>query len=99
MDRLLELVKDQENISNVLTYYNILLKQFPNELLDILIPLLEKEGDRSSGRSEYKELARKMKSIIKDFPEDKNRILEVAQKLKEKYPRRPAMLEELNKVI
>lgn len=99
LDRLLELVKDQENISNVLAYYNILLKQYPNELLDILIPLLEKEGDRSSGRSEYKELARKMKSIIKDFLEDKNRILEVAQKLKEKYPRRPAMLEELNKVI
>lgn len=99
LDRLLLLVEAQEDISNVLSYYSHLKNEYPNELVNILIPLLENEGDRSTGRSEYKELARKMKSIIRDFPNDKARVIEIAKKLKEKYPRRPAMLEELNKVF
>lgn len=98
-DRLLELIQKQENLITILTYYPHLIKIYPNELLDIIIPILEKEGDKSDGRSQYKDLANKMKLIIKDYPKDKERILEVARKLKIKYPRRPAMLEELNKLF
>lgn len=98
-DRLLTLVQKQENLTTILTYYPHLLKAYPNELLDILIPVLEREGDKSEGRSQYKDLANKMKSIMKDYPQEKERILEIAQKLKIKYPRRPAMLEELNKLF
>lgn len=98
-DRLLELIQKQENLITILTYYPHLIKIYPNELLDIIIPILEKEGDKSDGRSQYKDLANKIKLIIKDYPKDKERILEVARKLKIKYPRRPAMLEELNKLF
>lgn len=99
LDRLLLLVQKQDKISTVLYYYSHLKIVYPRELLDKLILLLENEGDRSASRSEYNELARKMKSIINDYPKDKERILEVARKLKQKYPRRPAMLEELNKLF
>lgn len=98
-DRLLLLVQKQENLTTILTYYPHLIKIYPNELLDILIPVLEKEGDKCDGRSQYKDLVNKMKSVIKDYPKEKERILEVARKLKIKYPRRPAMLEELNKLF
>lgn len=98
-DRLLTLVQEQENLTTILTYYPHLIKIYPNELLDTIIPVLEKEGDRCDGRSQYKDLANKMKSVIKDYPKEKKRILEVARKLKIKYPRRPAMLEELNKLF
>lgn len=98
-DRLLSLVQKQENLTTILTYYPHLIKIYPNELLDIIIPIIEKEGDKSDGRSQYKDLANKMKSIIKDYPQEKMRILEVAQKLKIKYPRRPAMQEELDKLF
>jgi hypothetical protein len=98
-DRLLALVQKQENLTTILTYYPHLIKIYPNELLDIIMPVLEKEGDKCDGRSQYKDLANKMKSIIKDYPQEKERILEVARKLKIKYPRRPAMLEELNKLF
>lgn len=98
-DRLLTLVQEQENLTTILTYYPHLIKIYPNELLDTIIPVLEKEGDRCDGRSQYKDLANKMKSVIKDYPKEKERILEVARKLKIKYPRRPAMLEELNKLF
>lgn len=98
-DRLLTLVQEQENLTTILAYYPHLIKIYPNELLDTIIPVLEKEGDRCDGRSQYKDLANKMKSVIKDYPKEKKRILEVARKLKIKYPRRPAMLEELNKLF
>lgn len=98
-DRLLELVQKQESLTTILTYYPYLIKIYPNELLDTIIPILEKEGDKCDGRSQYKDLANKMKSVIKDYPKDKERILEVARKLKIKYPRRPAMVEELNKLF
>lgn len=98
-DRLLSLVQKQENLTTILTYYPYLIKIYPNELLDIIIPVFEKEGDKCDGRSQYKDLANKMKSVIKDYPQDKERILEVAQKLKIKYPRRPAMQEELDKLF
>jgi len=40
-----------------------------------------------------------MQFIINDLPESKEKILAVAQKLKAKYPRRPAMIEELEKLF
>lgn len=98
-DRLLSLVQKQENLTTILTYYPHLIKIYPNELLDIIIPVFEKEGDKSEGRGQYKDLANKMKSIIKDYPKEKERILEVARKLKIKHPRRPAMQEELDKLF
>lgn len=98
-DRLLALVQKQENLVTILSYYPYLLKTYPNELLDTIIPLFEKEADKSDGRSQYKDLANKMKSIIKDYPKEKERIFEVARKLKKKYPRRPAMIEELDKLF
>lgn len=98
-DRLLSLVQKQENLSTILSYYSHLIKIYPNELLDILIPVLEKEGDKNEGRSQYRDLANKMKSIMNDFPNKKERIIAVVQKLRNKYPRRPAMQEEFNKLF
>lgn len=98
-ERLLALVQKQENLLTILSYYPYLIKIYPDELLDTIIPVFEKEGDRCEGRSQYKDLANKIKLVIKDYPKDKERILEVARKLKIKYARRPAMVEELNKLF
>lgn len=98
-DRLLILVQKQDNLSTILGYYPHLIKIYPNELLNLLIPVLEAEGDKCNDRNQYRDLANKMKLIIKDFPLKKERVLEVARKLKEKYPRRPAMQEELNELF
>ncbi|MFE3868384.1 SWIM zinc finger domain-containing protein [Flavobacterium sp. LS2P90] len=98
-DRLFELVQIEQNLDNVLTYYPYLKNQYSTEMVEVLVPALEKEGEHSEGRSQYKNLVKKMQFLIKDFPESKQKILEVAKKLKVKYPRRPAMLEELNKLF
>ena len=68
----------------------------------IYLPCLEAYGIAASDRGKYADLVQKMKRIMKDIPTGKERILALAQKLKEQFsvkPRRPAMIEELNKIV
>jgi len=95
---LLELVQAENNLNIVLQYHDHLRKVYPDELLAIYLPLLEAAGDRANSRSEYAHLAATMKNIIKDIPGAKTKIAGIVQILKTKYPRRPAMIEELNNI-
>lgn len=98
-DRLLALIQQENNLTNTLQYHSYLVKQYPAELLAIYLPAFERMGEQVNGRKEYADLARKMKKVMKDIPEGKEKIRAIVQQLKEKYPRRPAMLDELNKVL
>jgi hypothetical protein len=101
-DRLLALVQQANNLNTILEYHQYLLKDYPSELLAIYLPALEEFGVRANSRDEYAELVRKMTKIIKDIPEGKQKILAIAKKLKQKFsvkPRRPAMIEELDKIL
>ncbi|MCV9929695.1 SWIM zinc finger family protein [Flavobacterium sp. LS1R49] len=98
LDRLLQLVQKQNRLDTILIYQSYLIKEYPNELFAVYVPAIEAAGDYANGRAQYKSLATTMKKIIKDFPDKKESILEIAHKLKIKYPRRPAMIEELNKI-
>ncbi len=96
LDRLLDLVKKEEKLDTIMLYSNYLLEQYPEELLQMYLPALEQDGDDSSNRDHYAALVAKMKQIIKDIPSGREQVLTVAKKLKLKYPRRPAMIDELN---
>jgi hypothetical protein len=98
-DRVLELVRKEKTLDSVLRFHKQLVPVFPDELLEIYLPLLEREGDIASDRRMYANLAKILKNLIKDMPKGKNQIQNIAEKLMIKYPRRPAMLEELNKVM
>lgn len=98
-DRLLELVVKANDFDTAWRYHDLLVKNYPLELLHIYLPSLEQQGDKTTQRSDYADLVYKMKKIIKDIPQDAGKIKAVAQRLKEKYPRRPAMVEELNKIL
>ena len=98
-DRLLELVKKETRLDAILNYHTNLVKVYPSELLQIYLPALEAEANHSNGRSGYIHLAARMRKIIEDIPGGKNKIIAVAQKLIQKYSRRPAMVEELNKIV
>ena len=98
-DRLLSLVQKEKNLDTVLRYHEHLVKIYPLELLAIYLPLFEVSGDKANERSKYADLVGKMKKIIKDIPEGKAKITAIAQSLKTKYPRRPAMIDELNKIL
>ncbi len=98
-DRLLKLVQQENNLGTTLQYHQYLIKDYPNELLAIYIPALEDYGINANSRSEYADLVRKMQKIIKDIPNGKNDVLNIAKRLRDRFsikPRRPAMIEELD---
>ena len=77
-------------------------KDYSQELLTLYISNLEEYGLSSNGRKDYIALVKIMKKIIKDIPESKKEVLGMAKRLKEKFsinPRRPAMIEELDKIL
>jgi SWIM zinc finger len=97
-DRLLVLVQKEADMDIILEYHKHLFKEYPRELIEIYLPAFERKADRCNSRSEYKELAGIMKMVIKDIPVAKSKIIALAKKLMQKYPRRPAMIEELDKI-
>ncbi len=99
LDRLLNLVKNEKKLDILMWYHKHLLAQYPEELLKMYLPALELDGDTGSNRDHYAALTAKMKQIIKDIPSGREQVLAVAKTLKLKYPRRPAMIDELNKLL
>jgi hypothetical protein len=102
LDRLLLLVQQDAELNTVLRYHAHLFKKFPGELLALYIPALEQYGLNARDRNDYAYLVRTMKQIIKDLPDGKDDVLNVAGRLKAKFsskPRRPAMMEELDRLI
>ncbi|MDP1795821.1 MAG: hypothetical protein Q8K53_00760, partial [Daejeonella sp.] len=97
-DRLLEVVKKETDLDVILQYHSHLSKRYPDELLALYLPAFELAGDHANARNQYKDLVMKMKKVIKDMPRFKADIVAVAQKLRSKYPRRPAMVDELNRI-
>ncbi|QHT70786.1 hypothetical protein GXP67_31130 [Rhodocytophaga rosea] len=98
-ERLLALVQKENGLETVLQFHTYLAPHYPDELLQMYLPAFEKYGQKADGRSAYADLARKMIRVMKDIPKGKDKIKAIAQNLKEQFPRRPAMLEELNKVL
>lgn len=98
-DRLLALVEKESSLGVLLQFHDYLVKSYPSELLNMYLPAFKQQGDKVGTRSEYADLAKKMKKVIKDIPEGKEKIIALAEQLKQKMPRRPAMIEEFNKIL
>ena len=101
-DRLLKLVQQANDLNITLEYHPHLVKNYPAELLAIYLPAFEEYGTQANDRSAYADLDWKMKKIITDIPEGKEKIIAIAKRLITKFsvkPRRPAMIEELTKVL
>jgi hypothetical protein len=97
-DRLMKLVRLENNLEATMSFQKYLKKDYHEELITMYLPLLRDFADRASDRGTYKLLVQHMKDIIKEIPNEKTKILALADDLKIKYstkPRRPAMLEEL----
>lgn len=98
-DRLIILVSKEPDLDRLFVYNKYLVKKYPEQLLATYIPAFERYGDIVGHRKGYSDLAIRMKTVINAIPEGKDKIIAVAKKLVQKYPRRPAMIEELNAVI
>lgn len=87
--KLYELVEAYPSLEVLLNYMKYLASDYQPELTELLFPALLLAGDRADSRSGYAQIASSMKNIIKLMPASKSKILEAAQALRVKYPRRP----------
>lgn len=97
-DRLMDMVKKANQLDSTLNYHKYLKANYADKLLEIYLPAFEKAGGLAGNRKDYAELVVKMKEVLQDIPEGEEAIRAVARKLRERYPRRPAMLDELKKL-
>jgi hypothetical protein len=76
-----------------------LAKTHPNEMLALYLSAFEKMGEQAYTRPEYEKLSSRMLKVKKDIAIGRTAIDELAQRLIQENPRRPAMKEELKKVL
>lgn len=98
-DRLLALMSNDADLDRLLRYHRYLIKLYPIQLLAIYLPAFERKGEVVGNRKQYADLVIQMEKVIEDIPDGKDDIIDLAEQLIRKYTRRPAMIEELKKLI
>lgn len=92
--RLLEVMREQPWL--ITDYYQYLVDDYLDEVLDLFDEQIKKECQQATNRNEYKKVCRVIRTLIEAGGRD--RAAQVASELREAYPRRPALLEELGKI-
>jgi len=96
LGKLLELV--QKFPDRISAYEKILLPVSPDKVIRMVADNLRKQADDSSARNEYWRLCNYgLKHLFEINVRDK--ALELIEEFRQKYPHRPAMLDEINKFI
>lgn len=85
-----------ENPYDLFTYGEHLVKEYPKQIYDLCYKEISEECSQAKQRSEYRKVTKKISKLIKWNGNDTARAL--IEELKQKYPRRPALLDELEKV-
>ncbi len=98
-EQLLQVIPEDATETILNQVHPHLLKRYPTEMLAFYLRLLEKSGDNASNRKEYEHIATLMKKVKMDMEGSHSAINGLAANLIQKYPRRPAMIEEMRKVI
>ncbi len=95
-ERLLELVKKTPDLNTIDHYEKYLSKQFTNEIVELYATGVLKYMKNSTGRDHYQNACRYIRKIIKLGARKKAN--EIISSLRNEYPRRKALMEELDKV-
>lgn len=95
-ERLLDLVGDSQELRTIEHYEKHLSKNFPGELASLYSQTIMKYLDRHTGRNHYQTACRYLRRMIKFGERDlANNTISI---LREKYPNRRALMEELDMV-
>jgi hypothetical protein len=98
-ERLLNLLPKDPGERELAAVRPYLARRYPQEILALYLPMLENLGDNTSNRKEYAQLAELMRKLKQDIEGSHTAVDRLAAKLIQKYPRRPAMEEELERVL
>ncbi|MEG0379197.1 MAG: hypothetical protein RR614_12030, partial [Eubacterium sp.] len=96
-DRLLNHVLNAWGLHSLTIHEKHLMKLYPEPLLDKYEMELKTMAKQTSDRERYKEIVKILKRMQK-YPDGPARVSKIVKEFKELYKRRPAMMEELNKI-
>jgi len=94
---LLEHLKQEPDLSRLKNYSKYLEDDYPNAILELYGDALRDYADKYTGRKYYREIVRNLKKM-RSISGGKKFVESLVDEFRETYPRRPAMMEELNKV-
>ncbi|NCB46567.1 hypothetical protein EOM81_06090 [bacterium] len=95
-DRLLELVKKSPDLNTIDHYEKYISKHYTNEIVELYETGVLKYMKNSMGRDHYQNACRYIRKIIKLGAREKAN--EIISFLRNEYPKRKALMEELDKV-
>ncbi|GAB1429273.1 hypothetical protein MASR2M18_01030 [Ignavibacteria bacterium] len=95
-DRLLELVKKSPDLNTIEYYEKYLSKHFAGEIVELYTNCILEYMEKNMGRNHYQNACRYIRKIMKLGARDKAN--EIISFLRAEYPKRKALMEELNKV-
>ncbi len=98
-ERLLHLIPPDPDEHILRLVHPHLAGRYSKEMLALYLSELETMADKAGNRSQYQNLAALMKKVKQDIEGSHAAIDELAASLIQKYPRRPAMREELGRVL
>lgn len=95
-DRLLELVKMSPDLKTIDNYEKYLSKNYTNEIVELYANEILSYMENNMGRGHYQNACRYIRKIIKLGAREKAN--EIISYLRNEYPKRKALMEELNKI-
>lgn len=85
-----------ENLYDLFYYGKYLVKEYPEQVYELCYKEIRESCVQAKDRREYKKITKKIAKLIKWKGKDTAKL--VIKELKQTYPRRPALLDELEKV-
>lgn len=72
--------------------------KYPEEMLELYQPILIRYASRANKRSHYRQVAQALKEFL-EIKGGRNVVVKLLERFKKEYVRRPAMIDELNRVL
>ncbi len=94
---MLACIRKDARFDMLLRYEGIFLEHFPEDSEKLYVIWLRQTADRASNRDEYKQVVILLQNLLK-YPNGKDNVALLLREFREKFGRRPAMMEELKKV-
>ena len=85
-----------ENLYDLFYYGKYLVKDYPEQVYELCYKEISESCAQAKDRREYKKITKNIAQLIKWKGKDTAKL--VIKELKQTYPRRPALLDELEKV-
>lgn len=98
-EKLHQLIPPNPNLNQLSVVHPHLAARYPEELLAFYLSVLRNSAIKASNRGDYQQLAALMKKVKQDIEGSHAAIDELAASLIKEYPRRPAMVDELGRVL